>query len=235
MEPQISLWQVPPSRLHLPHKELHLWRFKLDMTDEQADGFRDILVAEELSRADRLRDRQKKNQFISARAHLRVILGEYLQVKPNQVQFQYNEFGKPSLSEQHQSSLSFNLSHSVQWGVLAVAKQMDVGVDVENIDIELRFSQLASSYFNDQEKFSLGQYSTIRKRRGFYRLWTRKEAQLKLLGAGFTISPRVNIQADVKAFQFRTFPITDSYICSVASKEVERIKKFHFLDLRSYL
>lgn len=226
MRPEMTLWQPPPGYLSLSGNELHLWRFKLHITGEIDAGFENILPAVELSRAARLLDRKKKNQFISARIHLRVILGQYLQIRPNLVEFQYNQFGKPFLSEKHNSSLFFNLSHSGDLGGLVVASNMDVGVDLEHIDPEMNFFQLSHSYFNEQEKLCLDQYSHSRQRRGFFRLWTQKEAMLKFWGSGFSMSSGISCRPDIRV---RTFPIQANYICSIAFRErVERIVKFHF-------
>ncbi|WP_321391488.1 4'-phosphopantetheinyl transferase superfamily protein [uncultured Desulfuromusa sp.] len=228
MRAEVTPWQVPPRLLHLRNNELHLWRFKLASEKEPDTDCEIMLSTEELLRADRLLDQRKRNQFIRARAYLKSILGKYLHVKPDQVQFQYNAYGKPSLSERHQSSLIFNLSHSGDWGVLAVCGEMAVGVDVEKIDPEIRFSLLGENYFNEREKLLLKLYSTPRKRRGFYRLWTQKEALLKLLGTGF----RINNQNDVKFLQYTSFPLTAAYICSVAFKgKISRIKKIHLPDI----
>ena len=230
MEPEITLWQSPPSRLCFAANELHLWRFELDTTVSASNYFSDILCAEEISRGERLLDVRKKAQFIAARTYLRTILGGYLQIQPNQVKFHYNQYGKPSLSDIHHSSLFFNLSHSGDWGVLAVATKKAVGVDLEYIDPEMNFFQLSHSYFNAQEKLCLDQYPHSRQRRGFYRLWTQKEAMLKFLGSGFSISPGVESRSNV---ELRTFPIQANYIFSVAFRErVKKIVKFHFSDTR---
>jgi 4'-phosphopantetheinyl transferase len=226
MEPEITLWQSPPSRLSLPDNELHLWRFELDTTVAASDSCRHILCAEEISRGERLLDGRKKAQFIAARTCLRTILGSYLQIQPNQVQFQYNQYGKPSLSEIHHTSLFFNLSHSGDWGVLAVVIKKAVGVDLEYIDPEMDFFPLSHRYFNEQEKLCLEQYPHSRQRRGFYRLWTQKEAMLKLLGSGFAVSPAIGAAAGT---WHKIFPIFAEYLCTVAfDRKIERIRKFHF-------
>jgi len=226
MEPEITLWQPPPSRLFVPDRELHLWRFKYDMTAADLNSLREILDIEEIARAERLLDRQKKCQFIVARGYLRVILGEYLQINPNQVQFQYNDYGKPSLAGSHYSFLSFNLSHSGHWTLIAVATNNPVGVDLEHIDPAINFSQLSHNYFNQQEKLNLDQYPQSRQRRGFYRLWTQKEAMLKFLGKGFAAS---SAMSGAVANRLKTFPLSTDYICTVAfDRKIKLIKRFHF-------
>lgn len=226
METEITLWQSPPECLSLFDNELHLWRFKLNTIVSANNDFSPVLSAEEISRGERLLDERKKAQFIVARTYLRTILGRYLQIQPSQVQFHYNHYGKPFLSEIYHSSLFFNLSHSGDWGVLAVATKKAVGVDLEYIDPEMNFSQLSHSYFNEREKLCLDQYPHSRQRRGFYRLWTQKEAMLKLLGSGFATSPASNYAAGT---MLKIFPVTADYLCTVAfDRKIELIRKFHF-------
>ncbi|RLB76315.1 MAG: 4'-phosphopantetheinyl transferase, partial [Deltaproteobacteria bacterium] len=123
MKVEITPWQQSPTELHLKDGELHLWRFELNSSKSELDGLRGILAADELIRADRLLDLQKKQQFIVARARLREILGHYQKIKPQEIKFQYNTHGKPDLSESLHSSVSFNLSHSGHWGTLAVVNK----------------------------------------------------------------------------------------------------------------
>ncbi|WP_175498423.1 4'-phosphopantetheinyl transferase family protein [Desulfuromusa kysingii] len=188
--------------------------------------FHGVLSPDELTRAERLLTLDKRNQFITARGSLRLILGKYLQVSPDQIQFQYNQYGKPALAGQQQA-ISFNLSHSGEWGVLVVAREVAVGVDVERIDPDLQCLQLAQNYYNEHEQFLLNQYSPLRKRRGFFRLWTQKEAMLKLLGTGFRTDPQNNDGS----IEFMTFPLAAAYMCSVAFKgEIAQIRRIHLSD-----
>jgi len=190
---------------------------------------RDLLAPDERLRAERLLDPQKTNQFIVARARLRELLGYYQKVEPNQIKFQYNTHGKPALAESLNSYVSFNLSHSERWGVVAVVKKVAIGIDLEKIDPEILFSQLADQYFNDDEKFHLAQYPPERQRRGFYRLWTQKEAMLKSEGAGFQKKTSVDNYFKAESWHLRFFSIAPRFICSVAAMgEFTSIRKFHF-------
>ena len=225
MKPEITLWQIPPQNLTLHEGELHLWRFNLDCSEDLFNQFKSFLDQEELFRADRLLNLQKRKQFIVARAYLKQILGAYQKVNPKQINLQYNAHGKPALAESHHSSLSFNLSHSENWAVLAAVDSFAVGIDLEKTDPDIDFISIVQQYFDDQEKLFLLQYSEQRQRRGFYRLWTRKEALLKADGLGFSYSARGSKVVD---WYLKSFPLRSNYICSIATqKKIKAIKKFH--------
>ncbi len=186
MAPVISLWQPPLQKPVLEAGELHLWRFKLNTVPRVLENLKAPLNNEEVLRAARLLDPRKENQFIRARTCLRQILEFYLESPAARIKFQYDMQGKPSLADDHLSSLSFNLSHSGEWGILAIIKGYPVGVDIELIETALDYAQLTGHYFDPWETQILSQYPSEKRRRGFYRLWTRKEAVLKMLGTGFT-------------------------------------------------
>jgi 4'-phosphopantetheinyl transferase len=67
---------------------------------------------------------------------------------------------------------------------------MEVGVDIEEIDPALDFERLAAQFFTSAENALLRGVSPARRRRAFYRMWTRKEAWLKGMGWGFSVPPR---------------------------------------------
>ena len=232
MKPEITLWRAPPQELNSHVGEVHLWRFHLDCSEHEINSLKKILSLDETIRADRLLDLQKKQQFIATRGRLRQILGHYQKTAADKIKFQYNKYGKPSLSESHCSSLSFNLSHSDSLAVLAIIKEADIGVDVEKLDPDMVFSQIADQYFDEAEKLQLAQYSSERKGRGFYRIWTKKEAILKLEGVGFQETPPKGDHFKIKKSYLRVFPIVPGFICSIATmQKIISMQKFNFPGL----
>lgn len=224
---EISCWRSPPDEIAVKDQELHLWRFNLDCSEREVSNLKSLLAPEEIVRANRLLDLRKKNQFIVARAYLRQILGRYQKITPRQIKFQYNNYGKPALAESIQPLLSFNLSHSEDWGVLAIVKSLAVGVDLEKIELKLDYVQLADRYFDEHEKQQLAQYPLERQRRGFYRLWTQKEARLKLEGSGFQVTPDFS-EDRKREWPIRAFPIAPDLICCVATQKIHKfIHRFH--------
>ncbi|MCK5913793.1 MAG: 4'-phosphopantetheinyl transferase superfamily protein [Desulfuromusa sp.] len=176
-----------------------------------------LLSKDELIRAERLLDSQKSSQFVISRAGSRTILGKYLDTDPKQISFQINPSGKPSLADSHCSSLTFNLSHSGQWAVLAIAKGIQVGVGIEFSDRTLNYQQLAEHYFNNRERVVLSRYSVARQHRGFYRLWTQKESVLKLVGSGFSQTDSFALADSRSALTFlKNFFLAPEYVAAVA-------------------
>ncbi|NOQ42641.1 MAG: 4'-phosphopantetheinyl transferase superfamily protein [Desulfuromusa sp.] len=226
----LTLWQLPPQTLILRAGELHLWRFELDCSTEKSRSQQRILSADELVRAERLLDPQKKQYFISARSHLRQLLGIYLKLSPELICFNYNENGKPFLSAPKEAVLSFNLSHSGSRAIVAVVADSDVGIDIEKIEPALDFHQLASRYFDLTEKKQLTNFSEVRQRRGFYRLWTRKEAGLKMLGSGFSGHNREERLATTSNRGYLQSPfLASGYVAAVATNtEITSISRFNF-------
>lgn len=178
----LTPWQDPPSKPELTAEAVQLWRFPLDCPD----SLEYLLEEEELQRARRLRVPCKARAFVVARARLRQILASYLDLAPKDLRFQYGPFGKPVLDGQSSAALAFNLAHSGRWGLCAVTKGIEVGVDVERVDRELDYDKLAAGFFSARERAWLQAGSPQRRRRQFFRIWTRKEAWLKGKGGGFS-------------------------------------------------
>ena len=204
-----SLWLAPPLSPSLTRGEVHLWRFPLTTSMPELAALQSLLAADEAQRAVRLLDPHKAQAFIVGRGRLRQILGAYLQCDPAALDFAYNRNGKPALAGK---SLHFNLAHSGAWAVLALAADVELGVDIEMIDPLLDHERLAAQYFSDAERAALATVAMPRRRRVFYRLWTRKEALLKGQGRGFTASAVV----EERVWQLRSFWLAPGYVAAIA-------------------
>lgn len=81
--------------------------------------------------------------------------------------------------------LYFNLAHSEQYAVCAVA-DVAVGVDIEHgSDIDL---DTAHSYFTGQEYAYILEKPEPERITAFYELWTLKESYMKVTGLGFRLA-----------------------------------------------
>ena len=215
----MTLWPVPPATPCLPPKEVHLWRFPLVCSSVAFPGLKILLSADELRRADRLVNVHKAQAFIVGRGRLRQILAAYRQCDPATLEFVYGEQGKPALtgSPQH-----FNLAHSGNWGVLALSAGVAIGVDIERIDPALDYAALAARFFTAAENADLLAAAPQRQRRRFYRLWTRKEAQLKGQGQGFS----GGVVAE-KGWKCRSFWLGPGYVGAVAcAGEIQGLRRW---------
>ena len=87
------------------------------------------------------------------------------------------------------SNASFNVSHSGGHGLIGFAKQDGLGVDLE-VRAPLRdFDGIGSRVYTQRERRALSAATGSEKADLFYRLWSLKEALIKALGTGFSLSP----------------------------------------------
>ncbi len=93
-----------------------------------------MLSDDERNRSARFRFEKGRRRFVVARGALRELLGRYLGTDPGQIRFTYNAFGKPELHPDFGDRLKFNLAHSGDLTLIAIARDADVGVDVECIE-----------------------------------------------------------------------------------------------------
>lgn len=125
---------------------------------------------------------------LAASALVRAVLARYLDAEPAALAFRYGEHGKPSLARPEWHWLRFNLSHSADVAVVAVAAGREIGVDVECPGRRRETDRLAARFFAPSEAAHVHAAPPGEARdRAFYRVWTLKEAYLKGVGAGLTV------------------------------------------------
>lgn len=183
----LIMWHLPPQQLSVSRNEVHIWRVFLDRPAGSINQLAQTLSADEYARAERFYFERDKNRFIAARAALRAILGRYLNVAADKVQFCYGDRGKPALAQPlARSGLCFNLSHSQELAVCAVTRDREIGVDIEFIRPITEAEQIAKRYFSVRENASFQALPNSDKQAGFFYHWTRKEAYLKAEGEGLS-------------------------------------------------
>lgn len=156
--------------------ELHLWQWTVDSKFDSS-----LLSAEEKARHERFVVDEPRRQFLAAHAGMRLVLGSYLQTSAANLEFAALPDGKPVLAID--TSLQFNLSHSSDCVLLAVAT-CEVGVDVEHVREVKSLASLAGKHFTHRECEQVLAASGAEQLASFFRLWTRKEAAVKLTGLG---------------------------------------------------
>lgn len=169
--------------------EIHVWHAALDREDQAACQLESTLSLEEIARADRFHFVNDRKRFVVARGLLRELLGGYLRQEPASVEFSYGQHGKPSLSGGNSlSGLCFNLSHSANLVVYAIARERNLGIDVEHVRPESAGDDIAERYFSAREVSDLRLLPPEARVEGFFNCWTRKEAYLKATGMGLQIA-----------------------------------------------
>ncbi len=151
-------------------------------------AWQQLLSDDEWSRANRFHFEEDRNAYIAARGVLRIILGQYLNAEPTQLRFTYNQYGKPFLlPETNPEKLQFNLSHSDGLALFAFTRQREIGVDLERIQRQFEFEEIAGRFFSPGEAALLHSLPDSMKPEAFFNCWTRKEAYIKAHGEGLSL------------------------------------------------
>jgi 4'-phosphopantetheinyl transferase len=186
------LRQISDQPMLLAVNEAHLWSVDLHELDAiEKRQLNAILSPDEQERANRFKFDRHRDRFMIARANLRMILARYLEISPPQIQFGYSSSGKPHLAEglvklddRGTRSLEFNLSHTENLAIYALASYKAIGVDVEYQRSIENIEQLAKRFFNPHEAAQLSGLSAQAQHDLFFQIWTLKEAYLKATGSG---------------------------------------------------
>ncbi|MBW2999891.1 4'-phosphopantetheinyl transferase superfamily protein, partial [Candidatus Woesearchaeota archaeon] len=165
--------------MNLEHDKVDVWRVNLDVDNNSLNELQSLLSEKEIARAEKLIPKKKRKRFIVSRGMLRKILSHYTGQNPKELKFQYNKNGKPELID---SSIYFNLSHSEDLALYAVALNRAVGIDIEKIKDDTDHMRLAKEYFSEKEYNNIINLPADKQKETFYRIWTRKEAFAKAKG-----------------------------------------------------
>lgn len=181
------MWSSAPKSLSLSSAEVHVWRARLEQSQEMQDEFWRTLDLGERERAARFHFEKHRRRFILGRGFLRLLLGRYLEIAPEEVRFAYGPYGKPSLADEHAASgLRFNASHSHELAVYGFVQEREIGVDVEYVKDDFKSEEIAGHFFSAHEVQTLMALPNDERTAAFFRCWTRKEAYIKALGSGLS-------------------------------------------------
>ena len=110
------------------------------------------------------------------------LLAAYLRVAPSTLVLEEDAHGKPYLASAH--TLRFNWSHSGHHAVVALTRDLELGVDIEQAREGVHVLELAQRFFSPSEAEELAACDEAERDQLFLRLWCAKEAVLKALGRG---------------------------------------------------
>jgi 4'-phosphopantetheinyl transferase len=167
--------------------EVHVWRASLNQLQEHLVRLMRILSPQERARAERFHFEVDRKRCILARALLRLLLGRSLGTFPHLVRFRHNDFGKPRLAPALHPLVQFNLSHSGDLVLIALGRGRALGVDVEQIRMDVATENIAVRFFSDNERRGLASVPPVLQREAFFACWTRKEAYVKARGDGLSL------------------------------------------------
>jgi 4'-phosphopantetheinyl transferase len=162
-----------------------VWTVPLDLDPDARSAAEAILSPDEHRRAGRFHFARDGRRFIAARAALRIVLGRRLGREPSIIGFRYGAHGKPHIDDGDRGLVHFNLSHSEDLALIAVAQCREVGVDLEFIRPIPDLERMATHVFSPHERRLMLNVATDALS-SFYHHWTIKEAWLKGSGDGLS-------------------------------------------------
>ncbi|MGF1552991.1 MAG: 4'-phosphopantetheinyl transferase family protein [Paracoccaceae bacterium] len=162
--------------------ELHVADLRLDVPD--GDGLSD----EERARARRFVAARDRTRYRRTHAHLRATLARALGTVPAAVALGRDARGKPRVAAPS-TTLRFNLTHSADLAIVALAHGVEVGVDVEALRPVERVEGLADRCLSPGERAEIAALPAGERSARFLRKWVLREALLKATGEGLSRSP----------------------------------------------
>src|SRR5437879_8739867 len=146
-------WVAGPTTLNISANEVHVW--KVDLFPRAVPDVNGVLSSDERERASRFHFERDRQRFMIAHSSLRMILGRYLNFPPAMLTFGQTDYGKPFLTNIEAAGLLFNMSHSGDVAVIAVAREREVGIDVELMRADFATSEVAEHFVSVVEFFAL--------------------------------------------------------------------------------
>lgn len=165
-----------------------VWRIDLAVPDGEQAARAALLPPEDAARAARFRFEGDRRCWVAARGALRAILAGYACVPAAALAFRLGPHGKPALDGPAAAGdLRFNISHSGDLALCAVARGREVGVDIERIRPDFATGEVARRFFAPAEVAALEALPAADRVEAFFACWTRKEAYIKARGIGIAL------------------------------------------------
>jgi 4'-phosphopantetheinyl transferase len=220
-----SAWSPAIRPPRLKPGDVHVWRLRLTLDD--VGPWR---VAANLSPAERQRrsaffDVRDGDRWAHVRGVLRELLGAYTGEPPASLHFALSGYGRPVLP----GRVSFSVAHTGGLALYAVARDIEVGIDVERIDPARASLLVADAFLSAAESERLRTCRDDVRAREFFRIWTRREALIKARGTGwFDESSSAEAEGETSSgWWLRELPLGSCHASAVAGEgEARRVLLF---------
>lgn len=158
---------------------MNILTFKLSDTTNFMDYtyYLSLISDERRKKIDALKFEHKKKTSLFAELLIRYQITKDLKLSNSEVHFEYNQYGKPYIK--HYTDYNFSISHSKDY-IVYVSDIHPIGIDVERI--KSANIGLAKRFFTPKEYSYIVSSNSLDD--SFFKVWTIKEAYIKMLGMG---------------------------------------------------
>jgi 4'-phosphopantetheinyl transferase len=176
--------------------ELHVRSLRFADAASLQDRFEGQLDHAEWVRSRRFATDELRRRWAIGRGAVREILAGYLGIAARDVPIAPRPcaacggpHGKPALAPPA-DGLCFNVTHTGELLLVAVAQGREVGIDAEPVGRARPLAATAHSWLGVPETRALERLPPHEREQALLRLWTLKEAYLKAVGVGLNADPR---------------------------------------------
>lgn len=186
----MNKWYNQNSFTDLVDNEIHIWLNYLNVHEARIKHLYPLMSAAEKERSERFKFYKHRKAFIASHGFMHTVLAYYINTPANEITFSHSKNGKPSLiKEQNPGNIQFNLSHSNSIAMLAICKNNSVGIDVEYAQRKTDWIGISKRFFTENEQKKLFSLNESQQKEAFFKIWTRKEAHMKVTGLGLSLAP----------------------------------------------
>jgi 4'-phosphopantetheinyl transferase len=173
------------SFMNLQGGDVHIWFIDVKQTSVQEQ----ILSSQEREWIKSLNFENERKCYAAAHFSIRILLGNYLNQSPQEIDFVVGPNGKPRVAGQNDGEgINFNISHSQHYVLLAITRDRFIGADLEKIRTFPEMELIVERFFSEKEKQDWQTVPNERRLEVFYSVWTRKEAYMKAHGEGLRVN-----------------------------------------------
>lgn len=184
--------------------EVRVWQAKVNVKTQDDQRYWSLLDKLEHAQASRIKHPLLQHRYVDIHGRLRVLLGQWLNESPEQLKISRTEHGKPYL--EHYPEFSFNLSHTEDHILFAIANKAQLGVDIEVCKHRTNLVGLVDKCFAEQERAYWTQLSESDQVQAFYNFWTQKEAFVKATGRGIALGLNACVVNPLQPTTFLSVP-----------------------------
>jgi len=185
---------IAAAPLEAPAPGIALWWCRLAIADRERIPFGWLSLAEQ-ARMARLGTETLRFRYAIGRASLRWVLARELGVAPAAVPIVRGARGRPFVKTG--GGVDFNVSHTADVALIAVASGVRVGVDIEREDRVVNAPGIARKFLTARERASLDTSRADWSRQRILRLWTCKESMSKATGDALSAPfARIDVEID---------------------------------------
>ena len=166
---------------HYEENNIEIWYGYFNNYIDHIQYLNSLLSEQEMSRLQKFVFEKEKLMYTVSHGILRIILGNKINIAPEQINYHFNQNEKPFVDI---PDCYFNLSHTNNFFTIGFSNKHTVGVDTETHNRKMDWEHVAKLFFSESEVQSIYAALPHEQLKTFIAYWTRKEAILKAIGCG---------------------------------------------------